>query len=47
LTAKAELRLAAQAAMAIYPHATLDRDKALAEKIGDTYFDWQASRHTE
>jgi hypothetical protein len=23
--------------MAIYQHATLDRDKALAEKIGETY----------
>jgi hypothetical protein len=28
---------ASQAAMAIYQHATLDRDKALAERIGETY----------
>jgi integrase len=35
---------ASQAAMAIYQHATLDRDKALAEKIGETYARWQASR---
>jgi len=35
---------ASQAAMAIYQHATLDRDKALAEKIGETYTGWQASR---
>jgi hypothetical protein len=26
--------------MAIYQHATLDRDKALAEKIGATYDAW-------
>jgi integrase len=31
---------ASQAAMAIYQHATLDRDKALAEKIGATYDAW-------
>ena len=30
--------------MAIYQHATLERDKALAEKIGETYDTWQASR---
>lgn len=28
---------ASQAAMAIYQPATLDRDKALAEKVGETY----------
>lgn len=28
---------ASQAAMTIYQHATLDRDKALAEKFGETY----------
>jgi len=28
---------ASQAAMAIYQHATLDRDKSLAERIGATY----------
>lgn len=38
---------ASQAAMAIHQHATLDRDKALAEKIGETYTDWQASRRLE
>lgn len=38
---------ASQAAMAIYQHATLDRDKALAEKIGATYAGWQASRGSE
>jgi integrase len=31
---------ASQAAMAIYQHATLDRDKSLAEKIGATYDAW-------
>jgi len=31
---------ASQAAMAIYQHATLDRDKSLAEKIGATYTAW-------
>lgn len=35
---------ASQAAMAIYQHATRDRDKALAEKIGQTYQQWQANR---
>ncbi|WP_290513709.1 tyrosine-type recombinase/integrase [Aeromicrobium sp.] len=35
---------ASQAAMAIYQHATLDRDKSLGEKIGTTYEPWQASR---
>ncbi len=35
---------ASQAAMAIYQHATLDRDKALAEKIGATYHAWSARR---
>lgn len=29
-----------QRSMAIYQHATLDRDKALAEKIGETYDAW-------
>lgn len=38
---------ASQAAMAIYQHATLDRDKSLAEKIGDTYASWQASQRSE
>ncbi|HET7385082.1 MAG TPA: site-specific integrase [Nocardioidaceae bacterium] len=38
---------ASQAAMAIYQHATLDRDKALAERIGETYASWQASRSEE
>src|SRR5690606_36748352 len=28
---------ASQAAMAIYQHATLDRDKRLADQIGETY----------
>jgi len=31
---------ASQAAMAIYQHATLDRDRSLAEKIGETYDRW-------
>ncbi len=35
---------ASQAAMAIYQHATLDRDKALAEKIGETYTRWSEAR---
>jgi integrase len=35
---------ASQAAMAIYQHATLDRDKSLAEKIGATYETWSESR---
>lgn len=34
---------ASQAAMAIYQHATLDRDKALAERIGETYEAWRTS----
>lgn len=38
---------ASQAAMAIYQHATLDRDKALAERIGETYDAWQTSRSSE
>jgi integrase len=35
---------ASQAAMAIYQHATLDRDRSLAEKIGATYEAWQLGR---
>ena len=35
---------ASQAAMAIYQHATLDRDKSLAEKIGATYEAWATSK---
>lgn len=35
---------ASQAAMAIYQHATLDRDRSLAEKIGETYDRWLHSR---
>jgi hypothetical protein len=31
--------------MAIYQHATLDRDKSLAEAIGDTYRRWAESKH--
>jgi integrase len=38
---------ASQAAMAIYQHATLDRDKALAERIGETYDAWRDSRRSE
>ena len=37
---------ASQAAMAIYQHATLDRDKALAEKIGATYDAWRKDRRS-
>jgi len=37
---------ASQAAMAIYQHATLDRDRLLAEKIGETYAAWQATRES-
>ncbi|MGI9084871.1 MAG: tyrosine-type recombinase/integrase [Aeromicrobium sp.] len=33
-----------QVAMAIYQHATLDRDKRLAEQIGDTYAAWAEQR---
>jgi len=33
--------------MAIYPHATLDRDRLLAEKIGQSYDTWRASRRPE
>lgn len=35
---------ASQAAMAIYQHATLDRDRSLAEKIGATYEAWRDRR---
>lgn len=35
---------ASQAAMAIYQHATLDRDRSLAEKIGATYDAWRDNR---
>lgn len=35
---------ASQAAMAIYQHATLDRDRSLAEKIGATYETWRRGR---
>ena len=31
---------ASHAAMAIYQHATIDRDKSLADKIGETYSTW-------
>ncbi len=34
---------ASQAAMAIYQHATRDRDKALATKIGENYTAWRSS----
>lgn len=35
---------ASQAAMAIYQHATRDRDRLLAQKIGETYARWSRSR---
>ncbi len=35
---------ASQPAMAIYQHATLDRDRLLAEKIGQSYDAWRESR---
>lgn len=35
---------ASQGAMAIYQHATLDRDRSLAEKIGATYENWAKDR---
>lgn len=38
---------ASQAAMAIYQHATLDRDRLLAEKIGDSYDTWRTTRGSE
>lgn len=38
---------ASQAAMAIYQHATLDRDRALAQRIGETYDAWCDSRGSE
>lgn len=34
---------ASQAAMAVYQHATLERDRSLAEKIGETYTAWSRS----
>lgn len=37
---------ASQAAMAIYQHATLDRDKRLAEAIGESYGQWLQSLTT-
>jgi hypothetical protein len=30
--------------MAIYQHVTLDRDRSLAAKIGDTYATWLTGR---
>ncbi|HMY08667.1 MAG TPA: site-specific integrase [Marmoricola sp.] len=33
-----------QAAMAIYQHATIERDRALAEKIGESYAAWTQAR---
>jgi integrase len=38
---------ASQAAMAVYQHATLDRDRLLAEKIGQSYDAWRDSRRPE
>ncbi|HWJ66271.1 MAG TPA: hypothetical protein VNT31_06315 [Nocardioides sp.] len=35
---------ASQAAMAIYRHATLDRNRLLAEKTGQSYDAWRESR---
>lgn len=35
---------ASQAAMAIYQHATLDRDRSLANRIGETYDLWREGR---
>jgi len=35
---------ASQTAMAIYQHATLERDRMLAEKIGQTYEEWVAEQ---
>ena len=35
---------ASQAAMAIYQHATADRDRTLAEQIGQTYTAWLDGR---
>lgn len=35
---------ASQAAMAIYQRATRDRDKALAERTGETYDAWSTAR---
>ncbi|MDQ2788982.1 MAG: site-specific integrase [Actinomycetota bacterium] len=35
---------ASQAAMAIYQHATLDRDRSLADAIGKTYQAWASDR---
>jgi integrase len=37
---------ASQAAMAIYQHATLDRDRSIAERIGETYDAWRAKQKT-
>lgn len=38
---------ASHAAMAIYQHATLDRDRLLAEKIGQTYDAWRDSQRSD
>lgn len=38
---------ASQAAMAIYQHATLDRDQHLAKEIGKSYSAWQRQRTTK
>ncbi|WP_345528291.1 site-specific integrase [Nocardioides endophyticus] len=38
---------ASQTAMAIYQHASLDRDRSLADRIGDTYAAWQASQRAD
>lgn len=35
------------AAIAICQHATLDRDKALAERIGETYYAWRDGQGSE
>lgn len=35
---------ASQAAMVIYQHATLDRDRSLAKKIGETYESWRVDQ---
>jgi integrase len=35
---------ASQAAMAIYQHASQDRDKSLADRIGETYDAWRKGR---
>lgn len=48
MAARSEARAshASQSAMAIYQHATLDRDASLAERTGATYDAWREDRRS-